>query len=94
MTGGWTFLDIAMLLSAVLLGAAFLATAIRIARGPTVSDRVLGLDLGTNLGVCFLALMALRRGSAAMVDVAFGVAVLGFLTTVAFAWFIERRGRR
>ncbi|KQT45215.1 hypothetical protein ASG43_13085 [Aureimonas sp. Leaf454] len=94
MSGGESFLEIAVLVSAVLLGAALLLTAIRIALGPSLPDRVLGLDLGTNLAVCFLALMALRPGSAAMVDIAFGVAVLGFLATLAFSWFIERRGRR
>jgi multicomponent Na+:H+ antiporter subunit F len=93
MSGGGTFLDGAVLVSTLCLGAALLLTAIRIARGPTLPDRVLGLDLGTNLAVCFFALLALRPGSAAMVDVAFGVAVLGFLGTLAFSWFIERRNR-
>ena len=94
MSGAWTFLGGAIALSAVLLGAALLCAAIRIARGPTLPDRVLGLDLGTNLAVCFLGVAALRPGSAAMVDVALGVAAVGFLATVAFAWFIEKRNRR
>ncbi len=94
MSGDWTFLEGAVLLSTILLAAAILATAIRVARGPTLPDRVLGLDLGTNLAICFLAVAALRPGSAAMVDVAFGVAAIGFLATLAFAWFIGRRGRR
>lgn len=94
MSGEWTFLGCALALSAILLGAALILTAIRVARGPTLPDRVLGLDLGTNLAVCFLGLAALRPGSAALVDVAFGVAAIGFLATLAFAWFIEKKGRR
>lgn len=94
MSGSWSFLDGALAVSACLLATAFLLTAIRIARGPTLPDRVLGLDLGTVLAICFLGIAALRPGSAAMIDVAFGVAAVGFLATLAFAWFIEKRGRR
>lgn len=94
MSGSWTFLGGAALLSAILLGLSLVAAAIRVARGPTVSDRVLGLDLATNLAVCFLGVAALGPGSTALVDVAFGVAAVGFLATLAFAWFIEKRGRR
>lgn len=94
MSDAWTFLDVAIALSAVMLGAALLLAAIGVARGPTVPDRVLGLDLGTNLAICFLGVAALQPGSAALVDVAFGVAAVGFLATLAFAWFIEKRGPR
>lgn len=93
MSGDWTFLGGALAVSAVLLGAALLLAAIRIARGPTLPDRVLGLDLGTNLAICCLGVAAIRPGSAALVDVAFGVAAIGFLATLAFAWFIGKRGR-
>lgn len=94
MSGAWTFLDGAIAASAIMLGAALLLAAIRVARGPSLPDRVLGLDLCTNLAICFLGVAALQPGSAALVDVAFGVAAIGFLATLAFAWFIEKRGRR
>ena len=76
--------------AAVLLAAAVLASAIRIVRGPSSADRVIALDMLSLLGVAAAALAALESGTAAFVDIALGVALVGFLATVAFAGFIAR----
>ncbi len=76
--------------TAVLLAASALAASVRIVRGPGAADRVIGLDMLGLLGVAGAGLAALVSGSMAFVDVALGVALVGFLTTVAFAGFIAR----
>ncbi len=77
-------------LCALLLIAAMLLAGVRIVRGPHVADRVVALDMLSLLGVAAAALAAVASGSMSFVDVALGVALVGFLATVAFAAFIER----
>lgn len=85
-----TAMHIVLGLSALLLAAAGLAAGIRIVRGPGLADRVIGLDMLGLLGVAAAGLAALVSDSAVFVDVALGVALVGFLATVAFAGFIAR----
>jgi multicomponent Na+:H+ antiporter subunit F len=78
-------------LAALLLAGAVLAAGVRIVRGPAAADRVIALDMLGLIGVAAAGLAALASGTPAFVDVALGVALVGFLTTVAFAGFIARR---
>ncbi len=85
-----TLLNAVYALTALLLVVAALAAGIRIVRGPGAADRVIALDMLSLLGVAAAALAARVTGSAAFVDIALGVALVGFLATVAFAGFITR----
>jgi multicomponent Na+:H+ antiporter subunit F len=82
--------DLAILASALLLIGAMVLAGIRIARGPHVADRVVALDMLSLLGTAAAGLAAVATDSMAFVDVALGVALVGFLATVGFAGFIER----
>lgn len=77
-------------IAAVLLLAAMICAGIRIVRGPTGPDRVVALDLLGVLGVAGAGMAVVASGSAAFIDIALGVALVGFLAAVAFAGFIER----
>lgn len=66
----------------------------RIARGPTLADRVMALDILNILAVAYCALLAVASGRAVYLDVAIALALVAFLVTVAFARFIERGGTR
>ena len=81
-------------LAALLLAAAVLAAGVRIVRGPGAADRVIALDMLGLIGVAAAGLAALVSGTPAFVDIALGVALVGFLTTVAFAGFIARETPR
>ncbi|SJZ81040.1 cation:proton antiporter [Consotaella salsifontis] len=70
------------------LALAFLLVIWRIWKGPTLADRVLGLDLITSTTVCFIGVIAIDTGFTIYVDVAIGLGLVGFLATVAFARFI------
>ena len=87
-------LQAATVLCLLLLVAAMLLAGVRIVRGPHVADRVVALDMLSLLGVAAAALAAVASDSMAFVDVALGVALVGFLATVAFAAFIERASVR
>ena len=64
---------------------------VRMALGPSLADRVVGLDLLTVLMVAFAAAFAIAVNAAAFLDVAIVLALVGFLGTVAFARYAERR---
>lgn len=73
-----------------LLGVALLLTVVRIGLGPSLPDRVVGLDLLSTLGVSVVAVVALSSRNAVYLDVAIVLALLSFLATVAFAVYLER----
>jgi multisubunit Na+/H+ antiporter MnhF subunit len=62
----------------------------RIAKGPSLADRVIALDMMTVTIVAFCGLYAILSDVEAFLDVAIVVALVGFLATVALARFAER----
>jgi multisubunit Na+/H+ antiporter MnhF subunit len=79
-------IDLGFILVMIAIGMGFY----RIAKGPTLSDRVVALDMMTVSIVAFCGLYALFSGVEAFLDVAIVVALIGFLATVALARFAER----
>jgi len=75
--------------STFVLFVALVCAGIRIVKGPTSADRVVGLDLMGILGVAAAGMAVVISGSSAFIDIALGVALVGFLSAVAFAAFIE-----
>ncbi|MCB8837841.1 cation:proton antiporter [Aurantimonas sp. VKM B-3413] len=88
-----SFLDISLAISLGLLALAFILTTIRIILGPTLPDRVLGLDMLTSVAIGFIAVIGIDTGFTLYVDVAIALGLVGFLATVAFARFILARGK-
>lgn len=76
--------------SCVMLVAAMVCAGIRIVRGRTAPDRVVALDMLGLLGVAAAGVAVIVSGSTAFIDIALGVALVGFLAAIAFAGFIER----
>ncbi|MBI1209235.1 MAG: hypothetical protein GC191_18345 [Azospirillum sp.] len=74
-----------------LLFVALALAFVRLARGPSMADRVVALDLMAVLMVAFLALFTVTTGEAVYLDVAIALSLVAFLATVAFARFAERR---
>ena len=73
-----------------LLVGALLLVLVRLVRGPNVLDRVVALDYMAVVSVGLLGVYAIATGQTAYLDVAMIVALLGFLGTVGFAYYVER----
>lgn len=71
-----------------LLSIAMLMAVVRVLRGPTLADRILGLDVATTLGVGLIAVFAMTVGQWLYLDVAIALALVGFVATVAFARYL------
>ncbi len=85
--------SIPFLIALTMLAMAAGMTFIRLAKGPTLPDRVIAIDLIGVLLICLLVLMAGATAQQAFLDVAMVVALISFVGTVAYAQYIEREGR-
>jgi multicomponent Na+:H+ antiporter subunit F len=73
------------------LSIAIILAFVRLARGPSLPDRVVALDLMTTLGIAVVAAYAIATDQPIFIDVATVVALVSFLATIAFAYYIEKR---
>ena len=76
---------------AALVLLAILMAFLRMVKGPTLVDRVVSVDLITVLAVAVAGLVGIASDHSAILDVAVATALVAFLATVAFAWFVNRR---
>jgi multicomponent Na+:H+ antiporter subunit F len=79
---------------ALVLALALALAAWRVLKGPGSADRFVALDMLTAVVVSLAALTALATGRGAFLDVGLGAALINFVSTCAFATFLERRGGR
>lgn len=86
-------LDMSINIALVLLSLAFLLTIFRIVKGPTLPDRILGLDMLVGAAIGYIAVIGVKTGYTLYVDIAIALGLVGFLATVAFARFILVRGQ-
>jgi multicomponent Na+:H+ antiporter subunit F len=73
-----------------LLILAIFVAFIRLLRGPSLPARVIALDLMGSLVVGIIATYSIATNQPIFLDVAIVLALIGFLGTVAFAYFIEK----
>ena len=72
------------------LGVALLVAVVRLVKGPTLPDRIVAMDL---VGVLVVGLIVVLAGSTdvrATLDAAVVIALIGFVSTVAYATYVQR----
>lgn len=74
-----------------LLSVSMILTFIRFVRGPRVVDRVIALDLIITIGIGFITVFSIRSGKELFLDVAMILALIAFLGTVAFSYYLEKK---
>lgn len=70
-------------------GAAALMGFYRLLAGPTRTDRAVGLDILFSVAVVLALLAAWASGRTVYLDVAIGLALIGFVATLAWARLIQ-----
>ncbi len=78
----------------ILMTGALVLAAVRLAKGPSLPDRVVALELMASIVVGIIGVHAVDTGVLSFVDVAIVVALMAFLAAVGFARFLERGGPR
>ncbi|MDP1573995.1 MAG: monovalent cation/H+ antiporter complex subunit F [Coxiellaceae bacterium] len=71
--------------SLVIIMISVLLCLIRMMIGPSMPDRVLALDLTANLLIAFIATYSVFTNKPVYIDVVIALALIMFLTTVAFS---------
>jgi multicomponent Na+:H+ antiporter subunit F len=71
---------------------AFALFGVRMAKGPTLADRVIALDGMLVAGIGVLLVNAMDTGRGAFLQVAVLLALVGFISTSVIARFIEGQG--
>ncbi len=88
---GSLFLQIATQLSLGLILIGMAVAFVRVAKGPSLADRVVALDMMTVTIISFCGVYAVFMDEPSLLDVAIVLALVGFLATVALARYAERR---
>ena len=88
-----TLLLAALVFAGVTVAIATLVTATVLVRGPGTIDRAVALDMLGLLLAAIAGIVALAVGSTAFLDVAIGIALVGFLAAVAVARLVETHAR-
>jgi len=74
-----------------LLGLGLLTTFIRVVRGPSLPDRVVALDLMATFIIAISAVYSIASNEPSYLDAAVVLALITFLGTVAFAFYLHKR---
>ena len=80
--------ELATTLALILLGIGVACAVARVVIGPSLADRILGLDVATTLAVGLLAVFAVRTGYFLYLDIAVALALVAFVSTAAFARYL------
>jgi multisubunit Na+/H+ antiporter MnhF subunit len=74
-----------------MLGVSLLLAFIRLVRGPSLPDRVVALDLIAVIAVALIIVLDIQANLIVFLDAGIVVALVGFVGSIAFARYLERR---
>lgn len=81
---------IACMIALVAVSAAILLNLYRMALGPDVTDRILALDTMVVNAIGLIVLLGILYGTTMYFEAALLIAMVGFVTTVAFCKYLLR----
>lgn len=77
-----------------ILGLSVILVFIRFLKGPSLADRVISLDMLILMAIGIIVVYSIIHNQSTFLDIAMLFALIAFLGTVAFAYYIEERGKR
>lgn len=76
-----------------MLWVAVVLSLTRLIRGPNIADRVVALDLISTIIVGITAVLSIATSEPTFLSVSIVLALVAFLGTVAFAYYVQRGGQ-
>lgn len=73
------------------LSLSILLVFLRFFKGPSISDRVIAVDLLVTIGIGIIAVYSILTHQPTFLDIALILALIGFLATVAYSYYIQKR---
>lgn len=77
-----------------ILGVAVLLIFYRFFKGPSMSDKVVALDLLITTGIGIIGVYSILSGKSTFLDTAMILALIAFLSTVALSYYIEKSRKK
>lgn len=77
-----------------LLSVSIVLIFIRFLMGPKMVDRIIALDLIITTGIGFISAYSILFDQPALLDVAMILALIAFLGTVAFTYYIQQKNKQ
>ena len=74
-----------------ILALSILLMFVRFVKGPSLSDRVVALDLMLTSGIGVIAVYSVYTDQPTFLDIAMIMALIAFLGTVAYSFYLEKR---
>jgi multicomponent K+:H+ antiporter subunit F len=84
------FMNAALVIAFVLVALSQVLSMVRLVIGPSTGDRILALDTMVVNAIGLIILLGISQGSRIYFEVALIIAMLGFVSTVAYARFVLR----
>ncbi len=83
-------MNIALVIAFIVVVAAQIMSMIRLVIGPHTGDRILALDTMVVNAIGLVVLLGIAQGTRIYFEVSLIIAMLGFVSTVAYARFVLR----
>lgn len=75
------------------LAVALLLVFYRFIIGPSIADKVIALDLSITIGIGIIGIYSIVSEQSTLLDTAMILALIAFLSTVAFSYYLEKRSK-
>ena len=90
MSNAAQFMELSLTLAFVMVALAQVLSMVRLVIGPTTGDRILALDTMVVNAIGLIVLLGIIQGSTIYFEATLIFAMLGFVSTVAYARFVLR----
>lgn len=77
-----------------ILGVSVILVFIRFLKGPSLADRVISLDMLILMAIGIVVIYSIIYDQSTFLDIAMLFALIAFLGTVAFAYYLEERKKK
>lgn len=74
-----------------LLAVSVVLVFIRFLKGPSIVDKVIALDLLITTGIAIITVYSIVSDQPTFLDIAMILALIAFLSTIAFSYYLEKR---
>ncbi|RRO19639.1 cation:proton antiporter [Flavobacteriaceae bacterium 14752] len=76
-----------------LLSLSIVLVFVRFLKGPSIVDRIIALDLIVTIGIGIISIYSIINNQPNFLDIALILALIAFLGTVAFTYYLEKRDK-
>ena len=85
-----SFMNLSLIIAFVAVSLAQIMAMVRLIIGPSTGDRILALDTMVINAIAIIILLGIAQGTRIYFEVSLIIAMLGFVSTVAYARFVLR----